>query len=553
MKPPEDIPTSKPLDKLKTLLQDRWWRINHLYHITNKEGHITRFKANWAQTELHHKLHTRNDILKVRQLGISTYVAILILDYCLFTKNKHAGIIDKTLNDAKSKLEKIKFAYNNLDYLPPNPSPEEKALAKLGAQLKQNINCQASQTSIKFSTQSSVTVGTSLRGGTYQLLHISELAYVAAHAPIRAREIIHGSVNAVSKDSIVIRESTHEGGKWGLNYQLTKASMEMIGKPLSQLDWKFFFFSWIQHPEYSLDTPSSQHGINTPDTEELEEYYQNLHVQHGISLSPGQKAWYAAQWRTLSHATRQEYPTTPEEAFQTQVEGAIYGKWIDMLRSQGRLNAEFSTDDASPLYTSWDIGMSDNMSIWLTQIKGDGKYYLVDALQCNNKTLDYYINKCRDWENKYGTISKHLLPHDAAKRDWEGVSFEGKLRAAGFNVSIIPRTKSIWSGIFATRRFLNHCIIHERCSQSQKIDGIEYMSPVNALENYQTAPLGANGIERNEPLHNACSHAADALRYIAEAIEAGLVANAGAALSHPHNNQTKPLPLAKGADIFNLY
>ena len=49
---------------------------------------------NWAQEELHDNLHYRNDILKVRQLGISTFTAILELDAALFTPNITCGVID---------------------------------------------------------------------------------------------------------------------------------------------------------------------------------------------------------------------------------------------------------------------------------------------------------------------------------------------------------------------------------------------------------------------------------------------------------------------------
>lgn len=54
------------------------------------------------------------------------------------------------------------------------------------------------------------------------------------------------------------------------------------------------------------------------------------------------------------------------------------------------------------------------------------------------------------------------------------------------------------------------------------------MSGVNALENYQKAPTGSSGVERDTPLHNRCSHAADAFRTFAEAYEKGLVAKEGA-------------------------
>jgi hypothetical protein len=54
------------------------------------------------------------------------------------------------------------------------------------------------------------------------------------------------------------------------------------------------------------------------------------------------------------------------------------------------------------------------------------------------------------------------------------------------------------------------------------------MSGVDALENYQRGGLGANGVERTNPLHNACSHGADAFRIFAEAFAAGYVSKQGA-------------------------
>lgn len=113
----------------KELLADRWWRLNHLYWIEDKDGQMVRFRPNWAQEELFNNLWYRNTILKVRQLGISTFCAIYMLDLCLFGKNQHCGIIDKTLPDGQAKLRKIAFAYEHLDYLPDNPTMEDRALA----------------------------------------------------------------------------------------------------------------------------------------------------------------------------------------------------------------------------------------------------------------------------------------------------------------------------------------------------------------------------------------------------------------------------------------
>ena len=70
------------------------------------------------------------------ELGISTYVAMLMLDMSLFRSNFHCGIIDKSLPDAQQKLAKLHFAWDHLDYVPPNPSAMDVALARLGERIK---------------------------------------------------------------------------------------------------------------------------------------------------------------------------------------------------------------------------------------------------------------------------------------------------------------------------------------------------------------------------------------------------------------------------------
>ena len=141
----------------------------------------------------------------------------------------------------------------------------------------------------------------------------------------------------------------------------------------------------------------------------------------------------------------------------------------------------------------------------------------------------------------FGPIYKHLVPHDAGRRDPHGITFDVYLRRAGFNVSVVPRISDVWNGIFAVRRLLNHCIFHERCSRPLKIDGVEYMSGVNALENYQKAPAGAHGVER------------DAFRTFAEAYENGLVGAVGAVAMPAQaveSRQTRGLAIGADALFF---
>ena len=59
------------------LLADKDWRLNNLYWITDKEGKPTRFRMTPEQREYFEGIHTRNIILKARQLGFTTEVCII--------------------------------------------------------------------------------------------------------------------------------------------------------------------------------------------------------------------------------------------------------------------------------------------------------------------------------------------------------------------------------------------------------------------------------------------------------------------------------------------
>lgn len=525
--------------------QERWidevaasqyWRLNHMYFILDKDGNIRRFKMNWAQEQLYRSMHTRMAILKARQLGMSTFTSILMLDNCIHRPNFKAGIIDKSLPDGEEKIGKMRFAVQCMLEPPLNvvddhvTDEEEREAIKnhclimaravipeapngKGYKLNDVITSQKAQ----FSNGSQVALGTSLRGGTLQMLHVSEFGWIANNNPGKATEILSGGVNAVNDKGIVIIESTHEGGKYGANYRIMKQAMENADRKLLPLEWKFYFFPWWKQGEYALQGEGHD--------EFHDDYFESLEAQ-GIELTEPQKRWYCVQSQTFGYRVKTEYPSTPDEAFTQQVEGSLYGSIISKLRTMGRISAEFEVDGYTPLYVSWDIGGSDYTSMWLFQPIA-GRYYIVDYYCANNQRTSHYVDKIRDWERVYGKrIDLNILPHDAAFQQEMGnpmSSFEMKLVTAGLPTVVLPRINNIWSGVFMVKDILPHCTFHKRCSKPVNVDGIEYMAGVDALENYQTGKTGAQGVERVAPLHDATSHGADAFRYIAEGVAAGYV------------------------------
>ncbi len=497
----------------------RHWRLNHLYHILTKDKGVTRFRMNKQQEHLLKNLWNRNLILKARQLGMSTFMAILMLDCCLFQKDFQAGVIDKTLEDAKGKLDKIRLAVDlmrdpeELAHDHVEDAEDRRQIALYTQAMIQAVNPRIDALQGRFDNGSKISVGTSLRGGTFQMLHISEFGHIAANYPGKAAEILSGGVNAVSSKGVIVMESTHEGGKYGEHYRLLTTAMDNVGKKLSALEDRFFFFPWYEQEEYRLP-------VNREIPLKLREYFSML-AEKGVHLDAEQKTWYAVQSAKFGHLVKREFPTTPEEAFEQQVEGAIYGRQLMALRSQGKLAADLEVDAYAPLYVSWDIGMSDYTAMWLWQVVA-GRYHALDYYCANDFPIAHYIDVVHRWERDYKqVISRHLLPHDAARRDWEGTSFSDRLTAAGFCSTIIPRTRDVWAGIHALRDLLPHCVFDRRCAEPVVADGTEYMAGLDALQNYQKKPNTQTS--KDEPLHDQCSHGADAARYFAEACAAGLV------------------------------
>ena len=68
-------------------LSDKEFRISHFYKIKTKNQTFVTFKRNRAQQDFHKNKHTRNIILKSRQLGFTTDEAMDTLDDVAFNRN----------------------------------------------------------------------------------------------------------------------------------------------------------------------------------------------------------------------------------------------------------------------------------------------------------------------------------------------------------------------------------------------------------------------------------------------------------------------------------
>lgn len=300
------------LSSVDQRLLDPLWRLNHLYKIVNKLGEVETFRPNVFQEEIINNIHCRFVVAKARQLGISTFMAILALDQCLFNQNFSAAIVADKKENADNLFSRFEFAWEKFD-------PRIKKI--LGLETETD-----SKTMIKFSNGSSARVGTTIHSGTYQLLHISEFGPLCAASAEKASTLIKSALPTVPAGAgIIAIESTAEGE--GNQFEdIAKSAKEeteraaMEGRPLSPNEWKLFFFPWFANPEYHYDeavkvdkeTGKSVHEFSAID----EEYRRKVKEESGVELTDGQLLFYSAMRRSLGpEDVLTQYPASFEDAF----------------------------------------------------------------------------------------------------------------------------------------------------------------------------------------------------------------------------------------------
>jgi len=185
------------------------------------------------------------------------------------------------------------------------------------------------------------------------------------------------------------------------------------------------------------------------------------------------------------------------------LDGAIYARELREATEEGRIGA-VPYDPTKPVNVYVDLGWADMTSIWMAQHIA-GEVRLIDYLEDAQRPWNDYLKALQERPYVYGTL---WLPHDAqAKALGTGRSIEEISRNAGWRVRIVPRL-SVADGINAARTlFPTLWFDREHCA-----DGLQ------ALRHYRY-DLDPNGQFSRNPLHDAASHGADALRYCAVAMQ----------------------------------
>ncbi len=467
-------------------LKDKRWRINHLYKIRDKKGKLVQFKLNRVQEDFHTKKWSRNLILKSRQLGFTTYESIDSLDDVLFNPNLDALMIAHNLEAGESIFsKKISFAWEKLPEVIKNLYTVDNKTSK----------------TLKFDFGhggfSSLAVDTSGRSGTYQRLHITELAEVSKKYPKKVPEIIEGTIPAVPSSGRVDIESTSQGAS-GEFYEMFIEAFER-GEPRSSLEYKAHFYNWTwDDEELQSITPISFSEMQQADK------FMDYATKH--NLSDVQITYYYHKWLSLNkkwNSLKREYPTTPQEAFDAIAEGTFFGETIGTMEQNGQIGV-YPFDRALKVHTVWDLGVGKNLVVG---------FYQRDTLTNHVRKIDYEEGQGSEGLpemipkvlNKPYSFGKHFGPHDLEATDvGTGKTRMEIAKGLGLKFTLVPQ-QSIEDGINAVSVWLDRLYVdRNKCKKW-----------IKAMKNYEHEWDEKRGMYKDEPLHNWASHGADEARYAA--------------------------------------
>jgi intein/homing endonuclease len=229
---------------------------------------------------------------------------------------------------------------------------------------------------------------------TSGVVHNSEFGKICKKYPLKADEIITGALPSVPEGGRIDIESTAEGD-WGYFNDMFWEAWER-GIPRVNKDFKAFFYSWTSQEEYKLEA-----DIEIP--EDIKEY-QKLH-----NLTDSQIKWYLIEKNTQKDNMKREYPTTPEEAFETsgtKLFNQTALEWQKQFIEKGKKIGDwtlFKSFKASHKYgigadVAEGVGQDSSTAI----IFDFTTMEQVAEFKSNTIPPDIFAHELRNWGDKFG-------------------------------------------------------------------------------------------------------------------------------------------------------
>lgn len=256
----------------------------------------------------------------------------------------------------------------------------------------------------------------------------------------------------------------------------------------------------------------------------------------------------ASESRVLSSARLKKIRNQPgmdEDTYNQEFEcdfhaankGAFYAKQLNELEEQGHMGL-FPWDPKKPVVTAWDIGYTDDTSIWFAQVHGSA-IHVIDFWTGSRYSVDEVLEELREKPYMYEPFA---LPHDAKNKSFQtGKSTRELLWEAGCKSQQVPEL-SVQDGITGVRATLPNVYFNTGNENVRK-----YGLP--ALIMYQREFDETKRVYRQKPRHDWSSNPADAFRYLCLHLNKNTVSRA----AKPLTTSVPEQQLADGPTLDDLW
>jgi len=396
-------------------------------------------------------------ILKARQLGLTWLTAAFCLWQVIRNQLFLAVVISVTEELSIEFLDRVYFI---MDRLPTWLKPPVKTRTK---QVLEFQHANGLVSTIK----SLPTTEMGAQSKTPNLLIMDETCKNRM-----AKAIFNASypgIEGAKGQVIIVSNAIKEGSGWYFTRDLFISSMRGLNR------FKRIFLPWNAHP----DRP--------------EDFKQQM-ISSGMT----------------ERDVNENYPENEEEAITDRnIKGVYYAKQMADARKEGRICA-VPHSDGHEVYTFWDLGIDDSMTIWFMQQIGR-EYRFIDYYENVGMGLAHYAKILKDKPYVYGD---HYFPHDVAKREMGGetdVALTRKETAENLGIEPIitvkkgKDTQAVMNGIEMVRNVLGQsCFDERKCAKG-----------ILGLESYRSEWDDEKETLANKPLHNWASDSADSFRCFA--------------------------------------
>jgi len=195
-------------------------------------------------------------------------------------------------------------------------------------------------------------------------------------------------------------------------------------------------------------------------------------------------------------------------SFEAGVEGSYYGKYIAELEKNNQV-CSVPYDRNLLVYTSWDLGFADSMSIIFFQKRGN-EILIIDHYENHGYQLAHYLDIIRGRGYNYG---QHFIPFDGNLHNSTGTTFRSVALESGIEFVVLPRERSVLEGIEKVRGLFPRMFF----------DKVKCEFLIKCLLEYHADYDEKAKVFRRQPKHCWASHSSDACRYMCQALD--LVSN----------------------------